>query len=92
MAIYVILYIVSNDVFSYLLQIAQMEATYPIETSMRTLSHIVPHGAKGQWLDHTNLLPIISTTPSWHYYLGLSSRKQSVISTIKYAYTGYISN
>lgn len=41
---------------------------------------VVPHGAKGQWLDHTNLLPIISTTPSYDD-LALSSRKQSVIST-----------
>lgn len=41
---------------------------------------VVPQGAKGQWLDHTNLLPIISATPSSDD-IALSSRKQSVISS-----------
>lgn len=41
---------------------------------------IVPQGAKGQWLDHSNLLPIISATQSTEDIV-LPSRKQSAIST-----------
>lgn len=54
--------------------------------SIRSRNHenikkiVIPQGAKGQWLDHTNLLPIISATPSTDD-LVLSSRKQSAIST-----------
>lgn len=54
--------------------------------SIRSRNHenikkiVIPQGAKGQWLDHTNLLPIISATPSTDDIV-LSSRKQSAIST-----------